>query len=343
MAEYQDAGFRRSIAITTTPLNAREETMIGDVARQGQLWSVILAGGDGERMKSFILQQFGYHKPKQYCTFVGRRSLLQHTVDRAHRLTPPERTVTVIAKTHQEFFREQVVDPQAGVVIAQPQNRDTAAGIYLALTYVKVMDPQATIVLFPSDHFIYPEDCFHTTVRQMVAAVNECPDRMLLLGAVPDTEDMEYGWIQPGPHMRWIGEDSVRAVEAFHEKPNPITAGNYRTSTTLWNTLILAANVETVWRLGHRHFDRLMKLFEMLGEAVATSDEKEVLERIYREMPKHNFSSDLLMHATDRLAVMELSNAMWSDWGKPERIAETLRRLNKTPAFSFDTGARSSP
>ena len=61
-------------------------------------WSVILAGGEGERTRSFIEKWLGYHKPKQYCAFVGRRSLFQHTVDRADRMVSPQRRVVVVAE-----------------------------------------------------------------------------------------------------------------------------------------------------------------------------------------------------------------------------------------------------
>ena len=63
------------------------------------VWSIILAGGDGVRTKAFIRRRFGYEKPKQYCTFVGSRSMFQHTLDRAARLTPWERVVEVAALT----------------------------------------------------------------------------------------------------------------------------------------------------------------------------------------------------------------------------------------------------
>ena len=53
------------------------------------LWSIILAGGEGNRTRPFIEQWLGRHKPKQYCTFVGNRSMLQHTFDRADRLVRP--------------------------------------------------------------------------------------------------------------------------------------------------------------------------------------------------------------------------------------------------------------
>jgi hypothetical protein len=66
-------------------------------------WSIILAGGEGERMQSFIQRRFGETKPKQYCTFVGSRSLLQHAVDRADALTSPKRRIVVAAKHHEPY------------------------------------------------------------------------------------------------------------------------------------------------------------------------------------------------------------------------------------------------
>ena len=61
-----------------------------------------------------------------------------------------------------------------------------------------------------------------------------------------------------------------------------------------------------------------------------------MLDAIYLTMPARNFSSDLLQQVPDRVAVAELTNALWSDWGRPERIAEALRRIGRTPAFSLE-------
>lgn len=63
-------------------------------------WSIILAGGEGERLRPFIQRWLGVPIPKQYCTFVGTRSMLQHTWDRADRVTPPEQKVTVVSRHH---------------------------------------------------------------------------------------------------------------------------------------------------------------------------------------------------------------------------------------------------
>jgi mannose-1-phosphate guanylyltransferase len=124
------------------------------------LWSLLLAGGEGERMKPFIRRWLGRHKPKQYCTFIGTRSMFQHTLDRSDQIIAPERRVTVIARAHRDEAFSQFSWRAPGKVILQPSNRETAAGIFLGLTYIRKRDPDATVVIFPSDHFAHPEDRF---------------------------------------------------------------------------------------------------------------------------------------------------------------------------------------
>ena len=80
---------------------SKEGTPLMSKSQSNGLWSIILAGGDGERTRPFIEQWLGYPKPKQYCTFVGTRSMLQHTLDRADRLGAPDKKVTVVDQIHQ--------------------------------------------------------------------------------------------------------------------------------------------------------------------------------------------------------------------------------------------------
>lgn len=105
-------------------------------------------------------------------------------------------------------------------------------------------------------------------------------------------------------------------------------------SGALWNTLVLAARVETLWEVGWQCFLEMMPLFERYGEAVGTSEEENVLESICEVMQARNFSSHLLERLTQRVAVMELRCVPWNDWGKPEGILETIQRIAKQPAFS---------
>ena len=98
-------------------------------------------------------------------------------------------------------------------------------------------------------------------------------------------------------------------------------------SGALWNTLILGGKLGWTW------LPEIMPFFENLGRTIGTVHEQAVLESIYHDMPSRNFSSDLLARATEQIAMMELQGVHWGDCGKPERIADTLARLGKQPAY----------
>jgi len=298
-----------------------------------QVWSIVLAGGEGERMKPLILRWLGLHRPKQYCTFLGNRSMFQHTVERATTLTLPERTMVVAALHHYSEVSSQLRGRPIGKLLLQPTNCDTAAGIFLPLAYLRARDPDAIVVILPSDHFVYPEHQFLETVRQAMVSAEAMPARMLLLGVQPDGLETEYGWIQLGSELNGSPNYPVHAVSSFLEKPRAAQADAALRAGGLWNTLVITATVESLWQAGCTCFPDMMPLFERLVSAWDTPDEPSLLEAAYRKMPVYNFSSHLLQRLPDRMAVMELAGVLWSDWGKPERIAESIRRIGKTPAF----------
>ena len=300
---------------------------------RGGQWSIILAGGNGERMRPLTEQWLGYHKPKQFCAFVGKRSLLQHTWDRADQITPAMQKVTVVTRAHLQHIWLQLETHSGGQVIVQPQNRDTAAGIFLPLTYVRAWDPEATVVLHPADHFVFPENRFVETVRRMVRAAERLGNRVILLGVPPTDLEQEYGWIKPEWTIGGSAGTRVKRVEAFLEKPDQVTAQRVLAFGGLWNTLVLTAKVETLWELARQYLPEVMGYFEELGSAIGTPREGLILEDIYHHMPIRNFSTDLLQQCPDRLGVIELRDVLWSDWGQPERIAATLREIGKAPNF----------
>ncbi len=298
-----------------------------------QLWSIILAGGEGKRLCALVHRWLGRPTPKQYCTFVGTRSMFQHTLDRASRLTPPDHTVTVVAHSHRRDALAQLNSRSGSTILFQPANRDTAAGVFLPLTYIRARAPQATVVLYPSDHFVYPETRFIEVVGQAVRIAKSQPDRIVLLGVAPDRLELDYGWIQPSLSIADMPGEPARAVHSFLEKPDAAQADAALRAGALWNTLVCAVNVELLWTLGLQCLPDMMPFFEQLSQAIGGPEEGRVLKTIYREMPARNFSSDLLQRVPESLAVVELSGVLWNDWGKPERITETLRRIDRKPAF----------
>lgn len=298
-----------------------------------QLWSIILAGGEGTRVSSLIYRWLGRPTPKQYCAFVGTRSMFQHTLDRAVKLTPADRIVTVIAQSHRRDALAQLEGRSGSTILFQPANRDTAAGVFLPLTYIRARAPKATVVLYPSDHFVYPEMRFLDTVRQAVRIAESQPDRLVMLGIAPDRLELDYGWILPGRSLAGLPDEPVQAVRWFLEKPGTAQADAALQAGALWNMLVFTANVDLLWTLGWQCLPDMMPLFEQLSQAIGGPEEGRALEAIYRDMPAKNFSSDLLQRVPERLLVIELTGVLWSDWGKPERITETLRRIDRQPSF----------
>ena len=307
-----------------------------DSRMSNRIWSIVQAGGDGGGIRPFIQRWLGRPKPKQYCAFVGGRSPFQHTLDRAARLCQPERIVTVIAREHQREAWSQLDGRSDGTVLLQPKNCETAAGLYLALTYVRARDPKATVVSYPSDHFVYPEDRFLDSVQRAVWTVEWLPDRLVFLGVSPDRLELDYGWIMPGERLDGSTTYQIKAVDGILEKPTAAQADTALAGGALWNTSVLVAKGERLWELGWQCFPDLMRLFEGLSGAIGTPQEEKALDAIYREMPAYNFSSDLVQRVPEHVAVIEMTGVLWSDWGKPERIANTLRQIGRQPVFPLE-------
>lgn len=314
--------------------NAGRETGPRLEVQRDRLWSIVLAGGEGSRTREFIKRELGVTKPKQYCSFVGTRSLLQHTIDRADQLSWPAQRVVVAARGHRHHALSQMDDRSQGTLLFQPENRGTAPGVFLPLTYVFAKAPEATVVIYPSDHFVYPESAFNRAIAEGIALADELSDRLVLLGASPHGPETDYGWIRPGNPVP--GTRLCRAHDAayFIEKPTKNTAESAFRSGALWNTFIVMGKVKTLWGLGWRYLHEMMVPFVELWDSLGKGEEEMVLHRIYRDMPTFDFSRDLLEVASKRLAVMKLEGVMWSDWGSPHRILDTLRLIGARPAYA---------
>lgn len=299
----------------------------------GNLWSIVLAGGNVSRISTFVQRWLGYPKPKPYCAFVGERSLLQHTLDRAAILCQLERIVTVVARDSRREAWPQFDGRGGGTMLTEPNHVGTVAEMYLPLTYVRAKDPYATVMVFPSDHFVYPEHLFLGSVQRAAWAAEWLPDRLVLLGVMPERLELDYGWVVPGKQLAGSSTYQVRAVNAFLEKPTAVEADKALAGGALWNTSVFAAKSEVLWQLGWQCFPDLMVRFEQLHAAIGTPEEMTILDHIYRDMPAYDIASDLLQHVHDRTAVIEMSGVLWSDWDTPERIAHTLRRIGRQPAF----------
>ncbi|MEJ2108993.1 MAG: sugar phosphate nucleotidyltransferase [Acidobacteriota bacterium] len=303
----------------------------GQISRH--LWAIILAGGNGKRIQTLTHRWKGRHVPKQYCAFVGSRTMLEHTIDRANMLVSPKRQKILIASEHQQEARSHLNGYWPGRVIVQPKNCDTLPGIFLPITYVHKHDRSATVIVYPTDHFIYPKSRFAQAVSEAVSAVEALPDLLMLIGAPADSPEQDYGWIYPGSEIWSSGTYKAYTVRRFLEKPLRADAVDAMEHGGLWNTFIIVVKVETLWQLGWNYFPEPMSLFEHLRNSIGSCREGNVLEAIYEAMPSKNFSTELLTPAVNRIGVLPMNGVVWSDWGREGRIVETLANIGKLPNF----------
>ncbi len=165
------------------------------------LWAVVLAGGNGTRLRRFLRQAIGSERRKQFCAITGTRSMLWHTWDRAARVVDPARIVTVLTAGQEQYLDGEARWGVPGTVLVQPGNRETAPGLVLPLLWIARRDPGATAAVFPADQFVWREERFARSVRTALAAAESWPHRLTLLGVEAEGPETGYGWITPGPAL----------------------------------------------------------------------------------------------------------------------------------------------
>src|SRR6185295_2800607 len=165
------------------------------MADQNARWGIVLAAGEGNRVREFLAALSGGGGIKQFCSVLGSRSLLQTTLDRVQQLIPRERIVIIVDKRHRPEAADQLAGWPQENIIYQPANRETAAGILLPLAHISHRCPDATVAVFPSDHFISDERSFMSHVATAFEETEVFPLSAILLGMTPDHMEEGYGWI----------------------------------------------------------------------------------------------------------------------------------------------------
>jgi mannose-1-phosphate guanylyltransferase len=160
---------------------------------------------------------------------------------------------------------------------------------------------------------------------------------VIMLGVPPEEPDSDYGYITVGDAV-WSG-DGLRAVTGFVEKPSLARAYELCAGGAMWNTMITCATVDALWELARITQPEMMELFDAFVPLIDSPEEHEALEVIFERVGNINLSRDMLEHVAERLLAMPLDGVEWSDWGRPERIEETLaarpfrtRRATTVPA-----------
>ena len=296
------------------------------------VWAIVLAGGEGTRVRSFLKQVCGGSGLKQFSTIIGERSMLRCTLDRIGRRIPAERTLIVVGSHHRAEVEKELNHWPRQNIIFQPANRDTAPGILLPLAHVTDRDPDATVAVFPSDHFILDEERFMGAVDKALQDAKRNPGKLVLLGMTPQPgEETEYGYIKVA---RKPGTSDTRAVSGFVEKPPLARAKKLIQQGALWNTMVFAAHNLALWEMVKQTAPVLYHAFRLVQMSLRNSHSNGVLDHVYEIIPSVNFSSAICQPLANRLRVLPVAVVGWSDWGTVGSILRTLRKLGRFDAIS---------
>jgi mannose-1-phosphate guanylyltransferase len=285
------------------------------------------------RLQAFTREVLGTERPKQFCRIIGTRSMLRHTWDRALRMVPPERIVTIITAGQERYLEEEARPGVPGTVLVQPENKETAAGLLLPLLWITRRNPVATVAVFPADHFIWEEDRFEAHLRGAASVAARLRRRVILLGVEADGPETGYGWIAPGDAVEAFSGAELYLVRRFWEKPDRPTAAQLLAQGYLWNTFILVGGVDTFLGLAGARVPEVLRPLQAVASSLGTPAEPAALALAYQQVRASNFSRAILARHPEALMVLAARGLCWCDWGDPERIIRSLRRFDRQPAW----------
>jgi len=286
-------------------------------------WAIVLAGGEGTRLRSLTTDARGRSKPKQYCSLFGGSTLLEDALRRGRAIAGEANLCAIVADHHAEWSNAALASVAPANIITQPRNRGTANGVLLSLLSILARDPLARLLFLPADHFVEDEARLATAVGAALADLEGAPGELALIGIEPDEPDPELGYIVPGD-MTQRG----RRVARFVEKPSRRVAADLLAQGAVWNSFIFAAAGTALLGMFRERMPVTVDSMETaLARALAPDGDAESLDDLYAHLPEADFSRAILADAVPQLRVVTAKACGWSDLGTPRRIGEVVCRV----------------
>jgi mannose-1-phosphate guanylyltransferase len=269
-------------------------------------FAVIMACGVGSRFWPVSTSDF----PKQFHDMLGTgETLLQKTFNRLSKLIPKENILLLTNEKYESICLEQLPEINKNQILLEPAMRNTAPCILYAGLKIKKQNPDALMIVAPSDHWIENETLFLDHVKSSFefCAANQ---QLVTLGIQPTFPNTGYGYIEFDKN----DQETYKKVNQFREKPDYETAKAFLDSGNfLWNAGIFIWSVQTIVDAFKKFQPEMFSLFMTGYEKLNTSFEKEFIQTHYGE--SENVSIDYaIMEKSENINVMSASFD-WNDLG----------------------------
>jgi mannose-1-phosphate guanylyltransferase len=276
-----------------------------------------MSGGVGSRFWPFSKED----KPKQFLDFFGTgRSLLQSTYDRFRKIVPLENIYIVTNDAYAGMTRQQLPELSENQLLLEPLRRNTAPAIAFASYRIHAVDPEANIIVAPSDHLILKEDLFVADMRKGLAFVEENPV-LLTLGIRPSRPETGYGYIQVDGNNC----EGIEKVKAFTEKPDLELAKKLLESGEfMWNSGIFLWNVNSILNAFREYLPDVVQKFDEGKTLFNTPREKQFVDETFPFCPNISIDYGILEKADN--VYVNISDFGWSDLGTWGALHEVSQR-----------------
>ncbi|MFC2100765.1 mannose-1-phosphate guanylyltransferase [Bacteroidota bacterium] len=283
-------------------------------------YCIIMAGGIGARFWPMSKT----NHPKQFIDILGvGETLIQMTYKRFARVCPEENIYIVTNEIYRDLVKEQIPAISDERIICEPARRNTAPCIAYANYRIEQVNPDASIVVAPSDHIILKEDAFVEAINATLQATttNNC---LITLGIKPSRPDTGYGYIQYNDSVSYPEDDRIFKVKTFTEKPDIDMAKSFlKSGDFLWNSGIFIWSLKTIMEAFEKYLPEVDDIFKEGLSKYDTPEEKEFIENAYTVCK--NISLDYgIMEKADNVYVYA-ADLGWSDlgtWGSLYEIME---------------------
>ena len=300
----------------------------GPTARNRR-WGVILAGGDGTRLRSLTRFISGDNRPKQFCPLFDECTLLGHTVRRAERSIPVAQTLFALTHAHRDFYVGELDGFQSQRIV-QPANKGTAPPILFSALSIARMDEDALMAVLPSDHYYSDEAGFTAALESAFEMAEKRPQSVVLMGAQPSCAEVEYGWIELGA---CVGDGSTElvGVRGFWEKPSLEIAETLLRKHSAWNTFVMVGRARAFLEMVAQAIPDVLKALRLAR--LWTGSETYIDDSVYGQVPSSDFSRHVLSVENRRLLVLRVRDLGWSDLGDPGRVLAVLENSSSEPCW----------
>ncbi len=270
-------------------------------------YAVIMAGGIGSRFWPMSTDAF----PKQFHDVLGTgKTLIQQTFDRLVHSIPAENILVVTNEDYQQLVAEQLPDIKPEHIVLEPSRRNTAPCVLYAAFKIYKENPNATMIVAPSDHLITSEREFTRIVNVAMEHAAET-NNLVTLGIKPSRPDTGYGYIQ---FKNGEDDGEIKPVKTFTEKPDLSLAKQFlKSGDFYWNSGIFIWTAKDIINRFEQHLNDMYHLFDEIQEALNTPAEKAAIADTYGKCT--NISIDYGIMEKDKSVSVVLSDFGWSDLG----------------------------